>query len=278
MKSCLNATTLDQSLGFAEFVRLAGEAGFAGVEVRMPAAQAVEGKVGIGGLKALFAEAKVGPANFGASVGLHRPSADFAEGLQKLAAECALGRELGIATVQVVLPFRRGAGEQDPGELARKIGLIADVARDHDLGVVLEFLGLHPPADQRGDFPTTLGKTLDLIERVGRPNVGVLIDSYHWYLGGSDPADLARIPRGMPLFVHINDAPPGPVDQLTDPMRVLPGTGVLDLPAWLAEIRRATGYDGFASLELFNEGLRRLPPREAARRSAEAVNRVLARV
>jgi hypothetical protein len=47
--------------------------------------------------------------------------------------------------------------------------------------------------------------------------------------------------------------------------RVLPGEGILDLPALIAALERH-GYDGFFSIELFNEDLWRLPVAEAARR------------
>ena len=61
-------------------------------------------------------------------------------------------------------------------------------------------------------------------------------------------------------------------------MRVLPGAGVLDLPAWLRAIRDATGYDGYVSLELFNDELRALEPAEAAARAKASLDPVLAAV
>ncbi len=278
MKSCLNATTLSQELAFDEFVRLAGQAGFAGVEVRLGPIAEMARERGIEGVRAFFADVGVAPAHCGLSASLTRPDADFSAALQNAPAECELARALGIPTAMIVLPFRRDAGESDPRRQVEKVRAVAEITGAYSLGLTLEFIGLHPPVERRGDFPTTLGRTLDLIDQVNRPGVGVLLDSYHWYLGGSRLADLARIPRGMPLFVHVNDAPPGPVATLTDPMRVLPGEGVLDLPAWLRAIREATGYDGYVSLELFNPEIRALDPAVAASRCATAVERVLGAV
>ena len=96
----------------------------------------------------------------------------------------------------------------------------------------------------------------------------MLLDAYHWYLSGGTAGEIAAIPAGTPLFVHINDAPPGDVATLDDSMRLLPGEGVIDLDAFLGAIA-ARGYDGPVSLELFSERLRALPPEEAARRAYE---------
>ena len=74
------------------------------------------------------------------------------------------------------------------------------------------------------------------------------------------------MPAGMPLFVHINDAPPGDIMTLDDSMRVLPGEGVIDLTGFLGAIA-ARGYDGPVSIELFSERLRAMSPEDAAQRA-----------
>ena len=275
MKSCLNAATLANSLSFLDFVRVAGKAGFAGVEVRLGPLAEMSRDVGVVGVRTFFAEAGVAPAHCGLSASPIRPDADYQSAIKNVAGECALAQALGIPTAMLVMPFRRDQGESDPRRLVEKVREVSIIAEDYGLGITLEFLGLHPPADLRTPGPTTLGQTLDFIERVDRPNLGVLVDSYHWYLGGSQSADLKRIASGMPLFVHVNDAPPGPVESLTDPMRVLPGEGILDLRQWLDEIHQATGYDGYVSLELFNEQIRGLDPSVAAERCFHSVDRLL---
>lgn len=275
MKSCLNAATLSNKLSFAEFVKAAGTAGFAAVEVRLGPVAELAKEIGIEGVRAFFADAGVAPAHCGLSAAPIRSDADYQDAIKQAPAECELARALGIPTAMLVMPYRRDQGETDPSRLVQKVRDVAVIAEHHGLGITLEFLGLHPPAGLRSDSPTTLGQTLDFVEKVDRPNVGVLIDTYHWYLGGSQTADLARIKPAMPLFVHINDAPPGPVESLTDPMRVLPGEGVLDVASWLSDIRRATGYDRYASLEIFNEEIRQLEPAVAAERCFRAVDRVL---
>jgi len=278
MESCLNAATLAPDLPFASFVRIAGAAGFSAVEVRLGAVAEMARTMGIDGVKDFFTAAGVIPAHCGLSAAPIRSEEDYQAALRLLPSECELAQALGIRTATLVLPYRSDQGESDPERMVAKVREVARIASDYGLSVTLEFLGLHPPPDRRTRGPTTLGQTLEFIERVDRPHVGVLLDSYHWYLSGSHMDDLERIPAGMPLFVHINDAPPGPVETLTDPMRVLPGDGVIDLVGWLRAVKRATGYDGPVSLELFNEEIRRLDPQIAAERCFRAVSRLLAAV
>jgi 2-keto-myo-inositol isomerase len=51
---------------------------------------------------------------------------------------------------------------------------------------------------------------------------------------------------------------------------VLPGQGILDLPALIAR-QEEHGYDGYFSIEMFNRDLWQLPAAEAARRCYESL-------
>ncbi|HTN03542.1 MAG TPA: TIM barrel protein, partial [Planctomycetaceae bacterium] len=64
---------------------------------------------------------------------------------------------------------------------------------------------------------------------------------------------------------HFNDAPAEPPRlEQHDHSRVLPGDGHLNLTQWLKNLR-AIGYDGWLSLELFNEKLWARDPLEVAK-------------
>lgn len=274
MRSSLNPATLRQSSSLEEVIAAASAAGFAGIELRTAAGLDFVAAHGLAALHQRLADAGLGVAGFGYPAPLRGSADDFERSLAGAPAACALAAALGARGGSAVLPYRAGDGEAvDRAETIARIGRLATLAAEHGLGIYLEFIGLHFPDGL--PWGRTLGDALALATAVGQPNVGVLIDSYHWHLGGSRAEDLARIPPGMPLLVHINDAPPGDVATLTDAMRVLPGEGVIDLPAWLRAIRAATGYDGYVSLELFNDDLRALEPTVAARRAKQALDRVL---
>ncbi len=269
MEPCLHPATMPTGLTGPEIVRFGAREGFHLMEASSrglinfvaddPAA-----------LRTLLAENGVTPIHCGWSAGLRSSRADFEAALPRTAEEMAFVTQYGCRGGTLVLPFRHEANAPDPDEADTldRIGQIAALAAAHDLRVVLEFVGLHipdAPPHTYHDLPATLA----LLAQVGRPNVGVLLDSYHWYLSGGTTEQIAALPEGMPLFVHINDAPPGDVMTLDDSMRLLPGEGVIDLNGFLSAIA-ARGYDGPVSVEIFSARLRAMEPREAARLAYEA--------
>lgn len=60
---------------------------------------------------------------------------------------------------------------------------------------------------------------LELCDAVG-PNVGLLLDAWHLYTSGHDPADLELLSNQNVVDVHVNDAPAGvAVDDQVDSVR-----------------------------------------------------------
>lgn len=276
MYPCLHPATLRPGTDGPTMVRAGAAAGFHLMEA---SARALINAAADdpGALRTLLAEHGVTPVHCGWSAGLRSSRADFEAALPLMAVEMAFVAPYGARGGTLVLPFRREPNAPDPddADTLDRIHHVAEQAVLRGLFVVLEFVGLHS-ADAPPQTYHDLAATLGLVERVGRPNVGVLVDSYHWYLSGGTVAAIAAIPAGTPLFVHINDAPPGDVTALTDAMRVLPGQGVIDLDGFLGAFA-ARGYDGPVSIELFSEELRALPPEEAARRAFAATEAAINR-
>ena len=96
-----------------------------------------------------------------------------------------------------------------------------------------------------------------LIDAVERDNVGVLLDSYHWYTTGQSVQELALIPLEKLVHVHLNDTLNSP-EEAHDQERLLPGDGMIDLTGFLRGIQ-AKGYTGPLSIEV----LRKQAPAEA---------------
>jgi sugar phosphate isomerase/epimerase len=256
---------------------VAGQTGFRGVELRLAAAAELAERQGMAGLRQRLSDAGLAVAGFGYPIPLRSTAEEFGQALAGLPALLELARSIGAAGGTVVLPFRQLEGYTlTRAETIERIGRLAELAERQELALYLEFIGLH--FNDGLSWGKTLAHALDIALATGQDNVGLLIDSYHWHLGGSQTSDLDRIPVGMPILLHINDAPPGAPVTLNDSMRVLPGEGVIDLPAWLKAIRAATGYDGFVSLELFSEELRTEEPAMAAQRAWQALDGILAQL
>ncbi len=278
MKTCLNGTTIRQGLDLETFLGVAGKAGFEGVEFSITSVSKYAEENSLSSAKALFTKNNLQPANFGIPASLFATDEEFEADLKELPKYLKLAQELGCSVGMVVLPFRTEIPvEEMLSKIVEKLRKIADIANDYEIGVALEFIGLRFEAKGKEELLTNLEQTIELIKEIDKPNVGALIDSYHWFTGGSKLEDLDRISGDKLLFFHINDAPDKPVEELTDPMRVLPGRGVIDLVGLLKKVK-SKDYEGFVSVELFSEELRKEEPLEAAKKSKMALDEVLKQV
>lgn len=138
--------------------------------------------------------------------------------------------------------------------VAEGINELAPYARER--GVKLAIEPLHPMFCADRAVVSTLGQALDLAletERTtGCDNVGVCVDTYHiWW----DPQVFAQIKRAgatgrIHAFQVCDFLVPIPADALLGRGHV--GDGVIDIPAFVRAVR-ATGYDGFTEVEIFNQ-------------------------
>jgi sugar phosphate isomerase/epimerase len=123
---------------------------------------------------------------------------------------------------------------------------IAHVADEVGVGIALE--PIHASIRDDWTLVATLPETLDLLDDVGARNMRILYDVWHLW---DTPDVLGDTKANASLFagVHVNDW-----RQQTRGWgdRVLPGDGVIDLPAILSALA-AGGYDGWFDLEVFSD-------------------------
>ena len=145
---------------------------------------------------------------------------------------------------------------------------MSDVAGE--IGLAFEFLG------KPGCAVPTLDMAIEIVGSVARDNVGMVIDAFHFYAGGSRLEDIARVPIEKLFVVHLNGCEDRPLTQLTDAHRLYPGEGVIPIEEILAALRER-GFDGMASIEIFRPEYWEQEPREVARnaytRTAELLSR-----
>jgi sugar phosphate isomerase/epimerase len=111
--------------------------------------------------------------------------------------------------------------------------------------VGLEFLG-HSP--HLSDLATAWG----IVEGAEAANGGLVVDTFHFHVGGSSLGMLEPVPGDKIVLVQVSDGPDLPRRELGDGHRLYPGTGEFLLEPLLAALR-AKGYAGYYSLELHNE-------------------------
>jgi sugar phosphate isomerase/epimerase len=161
---------------------------------------------------------------------------------------------------------------------ARRLREAARILGDHGQRLGLEYVGPKTSWSSRlYPFIHTLKETRELIAAIGRDNVGVVPDSWHWYTAHETKGDLLVLRNRDVVAVDLNDAPAGiPVDEQIDSKRELPAaTGVIDLKSFL-EALLEIGYDGPVRAEPFNAALRRLPKEEAVAATARAMKKAFA--
>lgn len=167
-----------------------------------------------------------------------------------------------------------------PAESRKWIGQrfkkIAAIHEKHGLKFGLESIGeAHYRAEPGHTFIYTPGAMQEFAAEIA-DNVGVVVDSYHWHCVGETAADLAALSPDRLLYVHINDARPGPIDGLRDNERLFPGDGVIDLNGFLDGLA-ACGYKGRIAVELDSYIGTTMGPNELAARSRDSLDAVLAK-
>jgi len=253
--------------GLQDAISAARLGGFAGVEFRASEVADLIDQHGAAHVNALFTTAGVRPAAWAHGIQWQRDESAWQTGLQGLPRLAAAAAAIGChRTFQVLPPFSDDLPFDDFWRFCvARLQPIAAILAEHGCSLGLEFIG---PATLRVGkqypFIHTAPAALEFAAAVG-PNVGLLLDCYHWYTSHGTLDELRAIRREQIVHVHINDAPAGiPVDEQQDLVRELPGeTGVIDIGGFLGAVRDM-GYDGPVTVEPFKRELQDLPS-DAAR-------------
>jgi len=110
----------------------------------------------------------------------------------------------------------------------------------------------------------TLEQAAAAVDFCGRINVGLAIDCFRLFSGGSDASLIARLRPERIFVVQLSDAEDRPREELRDEMRLLPGTGALPLDEMLGALKQI-GYDSAISVELLRPEYWERDPAELAR-------------
>jgi sugar phosphate isomerase/epimerase len=163
---------------------------------------------------------------------------------------------------------------------ARRLREAASILKDHGIRFGLEYVGPKTSwSTRRFPFVHTMAEMKELMAEIDRPNVGFVLDSWHWYTSGEAKKDLLTLRADQVVSVDLNDAPAAiPVDQQMDGKRELPAaTGVIDAASFLGGLQ-AIGYDGPVRAEPFNDAVRKMTPDQALAAAKAAIDKAFALV
>lgn len=271
MKAALNgATTMKADL--ATDIRAASAAGFDYLEIWAAKLKTFLRPNTTADLKKMFEENGIEPYSINSIEHITFRDDDGRVRLRSECEElCRIASELECPYVVVVPGRLPGDTSQSQviGESVRTLTELSGIAEGFGVGLAFEFLG------QTDCSVQTLGLADEIVRETARENVGLVIDSFHFYAGGSTIESIEALDPARLFIFHINDAEDLPREQLEDRHRLLPGLGILPLKEIVGALRRIA-YERVASVEIFRPEYWERDPFELARDARAAVAQVLA--
>lgn len=141
-------------------------------------------------------------------------------------------------------------------------------AKPFGVGLAWEFLGF-PWCSVR-----TVAQSWEVFQAVGQPNLGMVIDTCHYFAGDSTLDSVRTVPAKNLAIFHINDVEKMPKEKIEDANRLFPGDGVIPLKEIIGAVR-STGFDGVASVEIFRPEYWQREPGSVAREALTKSRQVL---
>ncbi|MGM1046641.1 MAG: sugar phosphate isomerase/epimerase family protein [Bacillota bacterium] len=198
----------------------------------------------------------------------------FLKGISQLPAAAAAASALGCTRCcTYVLPSTDYPGAHFMAVATKRLRICANILGAYGIRLGLEFVGPHHLRTQwKNPFIWTVDETLDWIDAIHEPNVGLLFDSYHWYTNGLNESDILRLRADQIVHVHINDAKDVPVEDVLDNDRIYPGEGIINLAGFLRGLHQI-GYTGPVAQEILTPSTPTDSPDQLAARSRQAFDK-----
>ena len=254
MYKSLSLGMLKQPGGLVESVELAAAHGFAGVDVTATQLADYEATEGTGSVRTLLATHGVVPGI--AARLLPGTTAvkeeEWATAMADLPRLAAVAQSAGFfRTASVMLPFHDTPKEACFALHVQRLKQACPLLREFGFGLAIEYVSQKTRrAGAPHEFLYDLRGTSELLDAVGEPNLGVLLDSFHWHCAGETLADIRALGVDRIVVVHLADAPDRPLAKQVAFERELPGQGVADLRGFCRTLADM-GYAGPVTCEPF---------------------------
>ena len=239
------ATTMHASL--ETDIVVAGKAGYDLLEIWSAKLEQYLKQHSLADLAALLQQNKVAPYSINSIEHINLRSADDYQTIKDA------GRRLSAIAQAIACPYVVVVPSPTPPGVTKAqirdnavtvLSELADIAAGCDVQLAFEMLG------PRECSVNTLHDAWEIVRRVDRKNVGLVLDAFHFYVGGSRLSSIMELDPLKLFIFHINDVEKGERTTLTDAQRLLPGDGVIPL-ADICRGLRNVGYKRMVSIELF---------------------------
>ena len=252
------ATTMSSDL--ETDVTISDQAEYKALEVWYPKIEKYLQSHSLDQLKELFTSHNVKPVALDALefIGFRGSEYDL---IQKRCHEmCEIARLLNCPTVAVVpgpIPDIKTTWLEIVSEYVNVLRDLGEIAAGYGIKLAFEFLGFGWCTVR------TPRAAWEIIQKVNRDNVGMVIDAAHFYAGGGLLSELEALKGNRIFAFHLDDVEDTAKEAVTDGTRLFPGDGVIPLSEICVRLKNI-GYDGHCAIELFREEYWQRNPLEVA--------------
>ena len=244
------------------------KAGIRAVEVVLAKAREFADKESVPAARRLLDDLGIKAASTSNHVGAVEPNPNRSKNLDDLKTKCELVRALGADRIVLVPAMTTKPTEDDYKRGVDNLREAGDVAGQFGVTLMFEFSRFFTLA-------SSLSTALMFVRNAKHPHVGLMIDTYHFWIGPSKVEDLETLRDGELMHMHFEDTPREPVRELLEQRhRVLPGDGIAPLRKIVETVKKKK-YAGPLSVELFDPSFQQMEPQQLAAKVKAAVERVL---
>jgi sugar phosphate isomerase/epimerase len=239
-------SSLTRNVPWPDFARLAAKVGYGGVDWGFSGPRAA----GVDATRALFEELKIRPTIVNLPFQFSAAEDAYQQGLKGLDEAAKFAAAIGCTSMMQTLSPTSTEPKAERRKLIRdRLAEISDILGRSHIRLGIEFLGVEQFRTRPGaqEFIWKMSEAVDLAKDAG-PNIGVVLDAWHWHHSGSTIADILAAGTSRIVHVHVSDAKAQPPEEVRDNQRLMPGEGVIDLIGFFQALKKI-GYEGGVSPE-----------------------------
>jgi sugar phosphate isomerase/epimerase len=242
----LSSALTGNKVQWPEFARLAARVGYGGTDLMLGPAM----KEGTDATRSLLSELKIRTSFCSLPVNVTGTDEVFQKGMLTLEEQAKFVSAVGCGRMMMVLP----AASTTPADELRKmlkerLTAVSEVLARQNSRLGLEFLGpLMFRTRAPHEFIWKMNDAVDFAKEIG-PNIGVVLDSWHWHHSGSTTDDIKRAGKSRIVTIHLSDAAKLAPEDVKDNQRLLPGDGVINLVGFFQALKQI-GYEDGVSPEV----------------------------
>ena len=175
--------------------------------------------------------------------GLWTPGPDRAAATDNLKRRCEMFASLGLPRIYAPAGSIQKFTQDDYKVVSSGMHDAGEIGKQYGLTILVE-------AVRTSNFMSTLNTLLKTTRDAAHPNIGPLLDFYHFWSGLNKFEDLDGIRPKEIGHVHFQDVPDMPRELLDNQTRIIPGDGISPLTRILRKLSDKE-YAGSLSVELF---------------------------